>query len=78
MREFTLAELGGYNGQHGAPAYVAYHGHVYDVTGSYFFRNGRHWIIHRAGTDLSAEIAAAPHDSSFLHKFPVVGSLKTG
>jgi predicted heme/steroid binding protein len=77
MREFTLSELNGYNGQDGSPAYVAYHGFVYDVTSSYFFHNGQHWIIHKIGTDLSGEIAAAPHDDSLLKKFPVVGSLST-
>jgi predicted heme/steroid binding protein len=77
MREFTLRELSRYNGRDGSQAYVAYHGLVYDVSSSYYFRNGQHWITHKAGTDLSAEIAAAPHDASLLQKFPVVGSLTT-
>jgi predicted heme/steroid binding protein len=75
MREFTLEELSKYNGREGSSAYVAYHGIVYDVSGSYFFRNGSHWITHCAGCDLSEEIADAPHDETLLRKFPVVGSL---
>jgi predicted heme/steroid binding protein len=77
MREFTLSELSRYDGQDGSPAYVAYKGLVYDVSGSYYFRNGCHWIIHQIGSDLSGETAAAPHDDSLLQKFPVVGSLST-
>ncbi len=77
MRTYTLEELSRYNGRDGSPAYVAYHGVVYDVSGSYFFRNGLHWITHHAGNDLSEEITAAPHDDSLLKKFPVVGSLST-
>ncbi|MCL4559140.1 MAG: cytochrome B5 [Chloroflexi bacterium] len=75
MRVFTLQDLSRYNGRDGNLAYVAYRGLVYDVSGSYFFRGGRHWVRHNAGSDLSDEIDQAPHDESLLQRFPVVGSL---
>jgi predicted heme/steroid binding protein len=75
MRVFTLAQLSNYNGQDGSPAYIAYHGLVYDVSGSYFFRKGRHWVRHSAGCDLTEEIVNAPHDDSLLQNFSVVGTL---
>jgi predicted heme/steroid binding protein len=77
MRTLTLEELSRYNGRDGSPAYIAYQGLVYDVSGSYYFRKGRHWIEHSAGCDLSEEIISAPHDDTLLQKFPVVGSLTT-
>ena len=77
MREFSLEELSKCNGQGGSPAYVAYRGVVYDVSASYFFRNGQHWIRHTAGCDLSEEIANAPHNDILLQKFPIVGSLSS-
>ncbi|MFZ2095813.1 MAG: cytochrome b5 domain-containing protein [Anaerolineales bacterium] len=75
MRVFTLEELSNYNGRDGSPAYIAYRGLVYDVSDSYFFRNGRHWVRHSAGCDLSEEISNAPHDDSLLQNFSVVGTL---
>jgi predicted heme/steroid binding protein len=75
MRAFTLEQLNRYNGRDGFPAYIAYRGFVYDVSDSYFFRKGRHWVSHSAGCDLSAEISQAPHDDSLLKKFPIVGTL---
>lgn len=77
MRVFTLDELSSYNGKDGAPTYIAYQGIVYDVSSSYFFRGGRHWVRHSAGKDLFEEIAQAPHDASLLERFPIVGRLST-
>jgi predicted heme/steroid binding protein len=75
MQVFTLDQLSQYNGQDGMPVYIAYRGYVYDVSGSYFFRKGRHWVQHSAGCDLSEEIGKAPHDDSLIQKFPIVGTL---
>jgi len=75
MRLLTLVELSSYNGRDGSPAYVAFRGLIYDVSASYYFRNGRHWIEHSAGCDLTEEIAKAPHTGSLLMQFPVVGKL---
>jgi predicted heme/steroid binding protein len=75
MRAFTEAELSHYDGRDGRPAYIAYEGKVYDVSTSFQWRGGRHWVVHRAGRDLTAELAAAPHDSDLLERVPLIGFL---
>lgn len=75
MKIFTKEELAEYNGQNGAPAYIAFAGKVYDVTGSPFWKNGIHQGRHKAGMDLTAAMADAPHGAHVLSKFPVVGEL---
>src|ERR1700690_3942651 len=74
-KTFTRAELAAYNGQEGRPAYIAYKGRVIDVTASRMWRGGSHMKRHVAGQDLTAEIAAAPHDVDVLDRFPQVGVL---
>ena len=75
LREFTRQELLAYDGKNGMPSLVASHGKVYDVSPSYHWRRGRHWAQHRAGADLTAELAEAPHGPDMLDRFPVVGIL---
>ncbi len=75
QQKFTIADLKKYDGQNGSPAYVAFKGIVYDVSLSYHWRDGKHWVEHRAGTDLTAEMAQAPHGADLLETFPVVGEL---
>ncbi len=75
VRVFTLNELNYYNGKNGRRAYVAYKGDVYDVTGSFHWKNGSHWVIHEAGLDLTEEMNNAPHFEDLLLKFKVVGKL---
>jgi predicted heme/steroid binding protein len=74
-RRFTKKELRRYNGQRGAPAFVAYQGNVYDVSASFLWQSGRHQAIHDAGTDLTDEMKQAPHDADLLSKFPIIGKL---
>ena len=76
MRKFTREELASYHGKNGAPAYVAYKGEVYDVSGSFLWQNGNHQVFHTAGEDLSASLDKAPHGADLLEKFPVVGTLQ--
>jgi predicted heme/steroid binding protein len=76
MRKFTREELASYNGKKGAPAYIAYKGQVYDVSGSFLWKNGNHQVFHTAGEDLSASLDEAPHGADLLEKFPVVGTLQ--
>jgi predicted heme/steroid binding protein len=73
--EFTLADLSRRDGRDGAPAYIACDGLVYDVTASYQWRGGRHQVRHRAGVDLSASLAEAPHGAELLTRVPLVGRL---
>jgi predicted heme/steroid binding protein len=51
---------------------------VYDVSRSFLWQQGHHQVVHHAGHDLSAEMAAAPHDTDVFRKFPVVGVLVAG
>ncbi len=74
MKIFDKKKLSKFHGRDGAPALIAYQGKVYDVTDSYFWLNGIHWVSHRAGQDLTDEMKDAPHlDDLLLEKFPVVG-----
>lgn len=74
MTEFTAAELAKFDGRNGQPAYVAYKGTVYDVSGSGMWGDGDHGGFHQAGADLTAEHDDAPHDELVVD-FPVVGTL---
>jgi predicted heme/steroid binding protein len=75
MRQFSREALAKYNGKNGTPAYIAYDGIVYDVSGSFLWQKGRHQARHTAGTDLTGELAQAPHGAELLTRFPVVGVL---
>jgi predicted heme/steroid binding protein/uncharacterized membrane protein len=76
MKKFSEAELQQYDGQDGRPVYIAYQGKVYDVSKSKMWRGGQHMKRHGAGTDLTAEIGAAPHDTDVLSRYPQVGTLE--
>jgi predicted heme/steroid binding protein/uncharacterized membrane protein len=76
MRTFTPSELAAFDGREGQPVYIAHHGRVYDVSGSKMWRGGRHMKRHSAGTDLTADIQAAPHGLEVLERFPQVGVLQ--
>ena len=75
-RSFTKTELHKRNGKHGAPAFIAYEGKIYDVSRSFLWQNGKHQAIHAAGADLTESLVEAPHGADVLKKFPIVGSLK--
>lgn len=72
---FTREELARYDGKEGRPAYVAYGGLVFDVSGSMRWRGGRHQDRHDAGRDLTREFKAAPHSTTILLRVPIVGKL---
>lgn len=74
MKDFTLDELGEFDGREGRPAYVAYDGAVYDVTESGMWGDGDHEGMHQAGADLTTEHDEAPHDV-YVTDFPQVGKL---
>jgi predicted heme/steroid binding protein len=74
-KTFTVSELKNFDGKKGHSAYVAYKGKVYDVTSSFHWKGGVHWVVHKAGTDLTAEMDKAPHFDDLLLKYPVVGVL---
>ena len=51
---------------------VSYEGVVYDLSASRIWRTGRHGRRHDAWTDLSGQIAEAPHGPEVLERFPVL------
>lgn len=71
----TRKELSRFNGNDGVPAYVAFGGKVYDVSGSLLWPDGKHQMLHEAGKDLTETMSAAPHSMEVLKRFPVVGDL---
>jgi len=72
----TLSELREFDGKSGKPVYVAFRGKIYDVSESPLWRTGKHQGRHPAGTDLTEEIANAPHAEEVLMRFPVVGEIR--
>lgn len=69
MRELIPQELAEFDGRDGRPAYVAFAGKVYDVTGSPLWRGGRHQALHQAGQDLIEAAKGAPHGPELLARF---------
>ena len=78
MREYTETVLSAYNGRHGAAAYIACAGKVYDVTDSFLWQKGRHQARHLAGRDLTASLQQAPHGADVLERCPLIGVLVPG
>jgi predicted heme/steroid binding protein/uncharacterized membrane protein len=76
MKEFSPEDLEAYNGKDGKPCYVVYGGKVYDVSDSKLWKGGMHMRRHQAGTDLTTDIQAAPHDADVLERYPQVGVMK--
>ncbi len=76
MKAFTLQELAHYNGNNGTPAFIAYKGKVYDVSGSFTWKTGVHQVLHQAGENLTQVLAEAPHGEDLVLTFPVVGTLR--
>jgi predicted heme/steroid binding protein/uncharacterized membrane protein len=76
MKEINPETLSKSDGKDGHPVYIAYKGRVIDVSKSRLWQTGVHMGRHAAGTDLTAEIGAAPHGPEVLDRYPQVGSLK--
>lgn len=74
VRYFTLEQLAFYNGENGAPAYVAVNGTVYDVTDIPAWRGNNHFGI-RPGKDLTNEFETCHPGAMVLSVLPVVGYL---
>ena len=74
-KKFTLAELAAADEAPGRPAYIAYEGRVFDVSGSDLWAGGEHMGLHQAGADLTEALAEAPHGPEVLERVPQVGVL---
>lgn len=70
--QFTGEELAKYDGMGENPAYVAYNGKVYDVSGGPNWDDGGHYE-HLAGQDLTEVMQDAPHGDEVMDDYPVVG-----
>ncbi len=70
----TITELANFDGQDGRKAYVAVDSVIYDVTDVKAWKGGKH-KGNKAGKDVTAKIAKAPHGKSTLKKLNKVGKL---
>jgi predicted heme/steroid binding protein len=70
---FDPATLATFDGGEGRPALVAHEGAVYDVSALPRWKDGAH-MKHRAGRDLTADLARAPHDASLLERARRLGT----
>lgn len=75
QKKVTKQELETNDGKNGKPAYIAYHGKVYDVSESSFWLDGDHLGMHQAGKDLSEELEMAPHKEENFQRVKFVGDL---
>lgn len=64
-----------HSGKGNKPAYVAYKGKIYDVSGSALWRGGTHMSRHQAGEDLSEFMPLAPHGEEMLARLKEVDTL---
>lgn len=71
---FDPTGLAAFDGEVGRPAFVAYKGNVYDVTGLALWEEGRHMRLHSAGADLTAALAKAPHGTDKIEECRKVGT----
>jgi predicted heme/steroid binding protein len=73
--ELTPEQLARFDGQEGRPAYFAFKGIVYSATENRFWRKGAHMMKHHAGSDLTDQLALAPHGEDKVRSLPQVGTL---
>jgi predicted heme/steroid binding protein len=69
-----MDDLAKFNGKNGNPAYIAFKGKVYDVTGSSQWMDGDH-LGHEAGQDLTMALDIAPHGEEVMQKIKLIGVL---
>jgi predicted heme/steroid binding protein/uncharacterized membrane protein len=77
-KDLTSEELLQFDGQEEHPSYIAYNGHIYDVSNSRLWKGGLHMKRHAAGFDLSSVLKSAPHGEDRVLGMPSVGKLKNG
>jgi predicted heme/steroid binding protein/uncharacterized membrane protein len=76
--DLSIAELHAFDGRQGRPAYVAFKGSVYDVTGSSLWKDGSHLKKHSAGNDLTEILKTAPHGEEKILSMKRIGKLRSG
>lgn len=75
MKTFSPEEISRSDGKEGRPALVIVDGQVYDVSSSKRWAGGLHMRRHQAGSDLSADLKAAPHGTEMLERVALIGRL---
>ena len=75
-KDLTSDELLQFDGKEEHPSYIAYNGHIYDVSNSRLWKGGTHMKRHAAGFDLSSVLKSAPHGEDRVLGMPAVGKLK--
>jgi predicted heme/steroid binding protein/uncharacterized membrane protein len=71
----TIEGLSQFDGKDGRPAYIAYKGIIYDMSGSRLWKNGAHMMKHAAGNDLTDILKTAPHGEDKVLAMHRVGTL---
>jgi len=71
---YTKSQLALKNGQDSPEIWIAYRGHIYDVSKSRLWLKGMHYE-HWAGQDLTDELVDAPHTADVFSRFEIVGVL---
>jgi predicted heme/steroid binding protein/uncharacterized membrane protein len=74
-KDLKSDELLQFNGKEEHPAYIAYKGHVYDVSHSKLWNGGSHMKRHVAGFDLTGALSSAPHGEDRVLGMPAIGNL---
>ena len=74
-KDLSSDELLQFDGKEEHPAYIAYNGHIYDVTNSKLWKGGTHMKRHAAGFDLTSVLKSAPHGEDRVLGMPAVGKL---
>ncbi|GAI37596.1 unnamed protein product, partial [marine sediment metagenome] len=59
-------ELSNFDGAKDHPVYVAFNNKIHDVSKSSFWKDGKHFGKHSAGTDLTGMLDQAPHGEEKL------------
>jgi predicted heme/steroid binding protein len=72
---YTADELRNFDGVKGHPAYMAFNNKIYDVSKSSFWKDGKHFAKHSAGTDLRGMLDQAPHGEEKLKGLDQIGKL---
>lgn len=71
----SKGNLASFNGMDGKPAYFVHENKVYDVTNNEKWKDGRHFGRHSAGSDLTGDMADAPHGVEVFERIKCLGDI---
>lgn len=73
--KFTSDDLSGFDGTEDRASYIAYKDKIFDVSKSPFWKEGKHFVRHEAGQDLTDILSQAPHGEEKILDWTQVGEL---